>query len=215
METCTDYVPVPFEGSEPVGISCTSDEGTVLFSSASVTEGGIIRVVDPDEGSLEARITCEISAADGSSMQGVVINTSGEEDLFLGDTFGSLELVSCGGRSCLANVEYSYMVNNTGTGDAVLTEFSRVRESGDPGNPSAPVVEERVDLGANGTVISEGGVVFGCETELFDLCRATDIETTVTVVATPFEGEVVCEDTRATVSRISLHAESTSRSLEV
>jgi hypothetical protein len=130
ISVCTDSNPVPAVGTN-VRVTCV-DGSNVIYGPNVVAVGDIITVQDPNGGPLPDSITCTITNGNGNTeYQEVSINTSGDVQLELKDTFGALEVEGCDAegveQNCPTEVEYAYDLCNTGDVDMEVTLFERTR----------------------------------------------------------------------------------------
>jgi hypothetical protein len=152
-----------------------------LFSE-NVVEGGEI-TINNDGLNLPDQISCSLFGINGNILQTLAINTSGQEDLFLKDKYGSLTLEACDDQDCIVDITYSYLVENVGAVEMIVTEFFRERDG------------ERLDLlGGLDPTVAVGGTSTATETESVDTCVSADHYTTVKVMAEP-PGGVGCSAT--------------------
>jgi hypothetical protein len=130
-------------------------------------------------GPLPQAITCVVSSTDGvTEYQKVTVNTSGNVDLFLKDTFGSLQLQSCDANDCLRPVEYTYTIANIGGTPMTITKVNRVRDgqSIDLLLSAGQLINQSLAVGES-TFVTEG--------EVIDVCVDSTSTTTVTAEANP------------------------------
>ena len=168
---------------EEVRITC-SDGGTVL-AEKDVIVGGAITVSGENDGALPTVLECVVTNIDGSTTyQEVTVNTSGEVDLSLKDTFGSLQVESCDDSDCITTVTYSYTMTNIGTTSMTITVLERER-NGDTSDFIDSVDPKELAVGQLSIVTEEDDV---------DLCADNTITTTVTAEADPPQG-ATCKDT--------------------
>ena len=125
---CTDTAPLPSSGSEPVRITCLDSADNSLLFSDTVEEGDNLDMSVPDgDESLPEQVRCSIFNLMGDLLQSLVINMSGQDDLYLKDKYGSLTLEACNSQVCNTDVTYAYTVENTGSKLMTVTEFARMR----------------------------------------------------------------------------------------
>lgn len=154
------------------------DGSSDIIFTEDIVEGSDIIMTGSAVPSDEA--ICSIFDNSGTLLQTFVVNTSGEVDLFLKDTFGSFELLGCDDQDCAPNVTYTYTVTNTGTVSVTLTKFERVRD------------DAVLDLLPSDPVeIPAGGTSSQSETEPVDICVDMEHVTTVEIEAFPPTG-LVC-----------------------
>jgi hypothetical protein len=68
-------------------------------------------------------LSCVMEDNSGSVLQTLTLNTGGDEDLYLKDKFGSLQVEACEDLDCAIDIVYEYKVNNTGPTDLTVTEL--------------------------------------------------------------------------------------------
>lgn len=125
VSVCTDGNPMPPVG-QTVRVTCV-DGSTVIYGPANVIVGDIFTVNNPNGGPLPDSITCSITNESGFEFQEVSINTSGDVQLELKDTFGALEVEGCDDQSCPTVIDYEYTITNTGQTNMDITLFQRTR----------------------------------------------------------------------------------------
>jgi hypothetical protein len=138
-----------------------------------------------DGGPLPREVTCFIFVASSSSpVQTFTIDLSGEQGLFLLDTFGSFQLEACDELDCMVEVTYEYTVINTGGVEATIEKFEREREG------------DILDLtGEVPAIVSPGSTISASETEIVNYCLDAVYFTEVTVEAVPESGGLICPAT--------------------
>ena len=179
---CTDSS-VPFPSSGPVNIVCLDASNGQTMLSTTVNVGDLFNLQDTALGHLPAVTTCTISDQNNNQLQVLTLDTSGDVDLFLKDTYGALELEGCdvsgqAPQECIANLTYSYVIQNIGTANMTINV---------------------VDVTHNGTTVSllnmvpdtnlaPGDVTTVVDMQTVDLCLEGLYETTLNVSATPPSG---------------------------
>ena len=159
---------------EVARVTCTNDDtDTVLFNN-TVSIGRSIAV----RGSpLPISITCHVES-NGATVQRFTFDTSGQVDLFLKDSFCSLELDSCNENDCTQRIVYTYDFSNIGQTDMDITVVERTRNGEE---------EDLLELVPD-RELSPGDVTTVIEPELIDLCRAATFEISVRTEAEPPAG---------------------------
>lgn len=189
---CEDFSPILF-----------LDAVTVLCRDAAATETGLIvepplvepgatfKVTTPSGAQLPDKIDCVFTDVDNIILQQVVIDTSGDIPLTLGDEFGAFTLLSCelpsspeGGQTCLAVLTYTVDVNNIGTVDMEITKADFVFE-GTTTNLLSVFENKLVPPGSKTSV---SPIV------LIDICAGEEFCADVNVEAEPPNG-TMCQDT--------------------
>lgn len=109
---------------------------------------------------LPEEISCAFFSQGGDLLQSIIINTSGQEDLYLKDKFGSLSLEACNSQQCLADVTYTYKVENSGSTSMTVSKFDRFR-NGDQAN----LLPDRIPF-----ELGPGDFATASEIQIVDLC---------------------------------------------
>ena len=182
-----DYTCMESSGGPPsdqdVLVFCS--DGDEMLASDTVVPGDTITVPSEDSTSpLPASITCTVSSIDGSiTYQTVTINTSGMENLYLGNKFGSLKLQACDDQDCIEDITYFYLLENVGTTPMTITVVDRTR-NGETESLLNRLPTTNLDVGQS-TVVTEMDTV--------DICLDNTITTTISARANPPSG-VPCFD---------------------
>ena len=161
-------------------------DGTWDFFLQDLTVGDTITLNGNNGGSLPGEVTCFIfTQSDANPVQTFSIDLSGDQDLFLLDTFGSFQLEACDESDCMVEVMYEYTVVNTGGVDATVEKFEREREG------------DILDLldGLPTTVVAPGSTTSASETEVVNYCLDAVYYTVVSVEAVPESGGLICPAT--------------------
>ena len=183
--TCEDFNGGP-TGSD-ARVVC-ADGALALFDQV-VSVGSAVTVNGANGGKLPASMICSISSPDGTSLQTVTINTSGDLPLSLKDVFGSLQLETCTDTTgsvidCLLEVIYTYSFANVGTNVMNIT--------------TAEVTRNNVTTDFIGSVpvtsLSPGESTSVNVTETVDFCIEGTYVTTIFAEASPPSG-TICSDT--------------------
>jgi len=106
---CEDCEPL---ADGPVSIFCknNADGSDLVVEPSTIPVGGTFTVSSPS-GALPEKIDCIYRDGDGTKIQQVIVDTSGDVNLNLKDTFGSFTLLSCAPdgdeTSCLETLCYN------------------------------------------------------------------------------------------------------------
>ena len=175
---------------QDVTISCRDSSSNTSYFSGVVSLNESLPIAGLAPGSfLPDSLSCDIFNTEGSVLlQSVTIDTSGSVDLFLKDSYGSLELNACSDSTglmsdCFVNVEYTYSLTNVGDTDMNVTELDRTRAGQD-----VSLLDQLPE-----TFLRPGESSFVTESELIDICIDGVFETTITAAADPPNG-VPCLD---------------------
>jgi len=127
---CEDFNGAPDETNESriICVDESPDGGTFITKlfDETVTVGEQFTVKGTAGSTLGDSIFCEIKQ-NNFRRQELKINTSGKEDLYLKDVFGSFKLESCDEKDCLVPITYTYSITNVGQGPMDITEVMRSR----------------------------------------------------------------------------------------
>lgn len=187
MDGCSDIPSGPNFAEASADVSCTSFlDGSWDFFIQGLNTGDALTLMGNDIGPLPEEVTCFIYvASDSNPVQSFTIDLSGEQELFLLDTFGSLQLEACDELDCMVEVTYAYTVINTGSVDATIEKFERERDG---------VVLDLLNS-VELTVVSPGNTASSSETEFVNYCLDAVYYTVVTVEAVPETGGLICPAT--------------------
>ena len=180
-------VPIPDEGSS-VTVACSDVDGNIIYQeTASI--GGSISVQDSTSDTLPDVLVCVVTNANGSELQTLTINTSGEVELNLSDKYGLLEVEGCDvegmpAQKCIVPVVYTYTLANVGTNQMDIMLLERIR-NGD----TVDLTEQVTDRNP----LFPGDTATAMETEELNLCVDGLYVTTVRGEAEPPDG-VPCLD---------------------
>lgn len=112
---CQDFAPMP---DSPVTVQCRPGNrtmGSLIVEPAEVPVGGTFTVSDSNGNDLPVAIDCGLFGPDDNLVQELIIDTSGDVTLNLGNTFGALILLSCSeDKSCFKTLTYTVDINNIG-----------------------------------------------------------------------------------------------------
>lgn len=144
--------------------------GDDIYENGNVRVGSEFTVEGKNGGKLPDSFSCSIANEDGV-LQTVTINTSGDEDLYLKNQFGSLQVESCDNQDCTVDVTYKYTVTNTGNTDLTITELDRERDGQKldlidelgklnlrPGQSTSAPEKDTVDICVDGTYVTTAEV---------------------------------------------------------
>lgn len=113
---CQDSAPIP---PQPAQVICRDLEGNLLVADpTTVSPGGIFTIGGSNGNDLPPKVDCALFGVDSTILQQIVLDTSGDINLNLGDSFGAFILESCssGGSeySCLETLQYQIDISNIG-----------------------------------------------------------------------------------------------------
>jgi hypothetical protein len=184
---CTETdTPIPAEGSS-VTVSCSDVDGNLVYEETS-TIGGSIAVQDNSGEALPDVLVCTVTA-DGSELQTLTINTSGDVELNLTDKYGVLEVEACAVegvpvQECIVPVVYTYTLENIGSTDMDITVLERTRNG---------VIVDLTDQVTDRNPLSPGDTASTSDNEDLNVCIDGIYLTTVRAEADPPNG-VPCTD---------------------
>jgi hypothetical protein len=160
-------------------------DGTTILTDITVNPSDTFVVEGAGGGPLPDILICEArSTSDGSVLQTMTINTSGEKNLQLTDCFGSIQLLSCDDNDCLEKVTYTYTFANVGPGPMNLTVAERER-----GGDVLDFMPQIPD-----TVLQPGETTTTTGMEVINICEPATYKTTASAEADPPTG-LPCFDT--------------------
>jgi hypothetical protein len=142
-----------------------------------------------DKNDLPDLIQCFVKDTSGDTLQTFTIGTTGFDDLFLKDIFGSLQLETCDSLNCLVRVTYVYTVQNDGNTQLEIVRLDRTREDMDD---NVVNLVQDTSLQPNQKTPAE-------EPDTIDVCIEARIVTAVTVEGDPPSGSPVTADDTYTV----------------
>merc|ERR1740124_1221375 len=176
---CEDFNGAPDETNESrilcVDLNSGGGDISVLFDG-TVSVGKEFIVSGAGGSELPNSILCEIKQ-NNVKRQELRINTSGKEDLYLKDIFGSFQLESCDEKDCLVPITYTYSLENIGQSPMDITEVLRSR-----GDNIVDLMDEVLALGfGESTTITEEDII--------DVCVKDEITTVLSAKADPDVGD--------------------------
>jgi len=126
-ENCLDEGTLPEAGTSAL-ITCAGPNGNSLLSK-KVRNGDSVIIVSSV--ALPETIACGIFTTNGSArLQSFTISASGQVDLFLKDTYGSLILLACNDQDCIKDITFVYEISNMGDIPMTVTRFSSTSTNG-------------------------------------------------------------------------------------
>jgi len=134
---------------------------------------------------LPNKLACSIfDDAGQKELQAIVMDTSGNVELDIGDRFGAFRLEGCSGDSCVQNVTYTVVLTNIGSSNLVVTSLIIL------------IGDDVFDLLDNlpSAIIFPGSSSMAQVSALINACNAATYETTAIVEAEPMGGGETCED---------------------
>jgi hypothetical protein len=132
---------------------------------------------------LTTQVSCTIKDNKGNRIQVVAIGTSRNDDLFLKDIFGSLQLETCNSLDCLVDVSYYYTIKNGGETDLEIVEVERSREG----------ITDNLVTRLPDTSLRPQEQTDVRETDVIDVCVEAEIITVVTADGEPPCGYLVSD----------------------
>eukprot|EP00546_Thalassionema_frauenfeldii_P002433 CAMPEP_0178934710 /NCGR_PEP_ID=MMETSP0786-20121207/24037_1 /TAXON_ID=186022 /ORGANISM="Thalassionema frauenfeldii, Strain CCMP 1798" /LENGTH=1502 /DNA_ID=CAMNT_0020612569 /DNA_START=1215 /DNA_END=5725 /DNA_ORIENTATION=- len=214
---CEDFedfgtIAIANDSSEVVCRRTTSreeEDGMVIVVFDQEVQAGDLIVI-PMNGIDICELTCDIISF-GSVVQSLdwtKETTCGEEELFLKDIYGSLQLEGCGSGSgndqnCLKEVEYTYTIENIHNLPMEVTLLERMRftrrvdanaingESESSGGTETIDLIDKIEV--EDRFLEPGETTEAIENDVIDVCAEGEYETTVRVKADPPEG-IPCQD---------------------
>jgi hypothetical protein len=156
-------------------IKCEDEDGRDIFNDV-VAIGSQITLGDRDD--LPDEIMCSVMNNQGAALQTFNIGTTSQDDLFLKDVFGSLQLESCDRLNCLIDVTYVYTIQNDGSTDLEITEVERSREG---------ISDDLIDS-IQDTNLRPDENTSAEENAVIDVCVHTSIVTVVEAIGEPPSG---------------------------
>lgn len=157
-DTCRDFNGGP-SSSGKARIRCDDGGGNVLYDD-DVRVGEEITVSGNNGGDLPTTLSCEVFDSENDVLQTITLNTGGNADLYLKDSFGSLELTACDDRDCTVPITYNYQIMNTGDTDLTVTELDIERDG---------VTEDLISLVPD-RELSPGESTTAEEMDVIDVC---------------------------------------------
>lgn len=171
-DSCRDFNGGPIDGPDS-RIVCASGVGNT-FHDAIVSVGEMV-VIPAPFGPESDRLFCTISANE-TQLQTVVV--SGEENFFLKDVYGSLQLERCNTQSCVVPITYTYVIENTGNISLGVVSVDRTRNG-----QSDDLID---DVDPKSLIAGESTQVQ--ESEVLDVCAIGSFDTVVRVMANSEQG---------------------------
>ena len=192
-ENCADIEEVPDDS--PVIISCTETDtgnfvpvtttpGATGSPSVTVNPGQEFYVNPQVGGPIPTPVNCTISNLDGDLLQWNLMDLSGDCNLDVKDSFGSLVLESCDETDCLINATLTYIIFNTGDTDMEVLNVTGQVNSEEPFQLVDDVVPNPIPEGASVTVFETVQIDF-CLEAVYLICAYVD--------ARPPGGNTECE----------------------
>ena len=169
-------------------ILCLQGNQVAKVEPSSVLMGDFFDISSQIGGVLSGSVSCVFVTSSGARMQAVTINTSGNLELNLRDSFGSMRVEGCGDKRCFETLSYVANLRNIGTTSAEVTELELaigpttetmlISSPIPPGasSTSAEVIR-RLDICAPGFMFSRATVTakaLPVNSQINEQCQATD-----------------------------------------
>jgi hypothetical protein len=179
---CEDFAPIT---AQPITIQCRGVDGSSLVTEPNpVSQGAIFTVKTQTGDILPEKVDCALFGNDSTLLQQVVFDTSGNVNLDLGDSFGSLLLVTCAPNdqelSCLASLQFKITIDNIGPVDMALTAVD-ISFNGETGSFLDRVGTNPLPIGQS--VLLEPQIDV-------DICYGAEFSTKIYVEASPPNGNI-------------------------
>lgn len=160
---CQDTGGGPSEDDD-VQIQCKGQDGKDVFAGvvavgAQITFGQKSDI--PDE------IECIVMDNEGNTLQTFNVRTTDEDELYLKDIFGSLQLESCDNQECRVDAVYVYTIVNDGNTQLEIVSVDRSRNG---------ATDSVTDL-ANNVNLRPGESTSANEAGVIDICMHASIVT--------------------------------------
>jgi len=179
--TCED-----FNGGPPTSgegrIQCDDGKGSTLYEG-TVAMGSEFTVVGKNR-QLPETLVCVMEDNNGSVLQTLTLNTGGNEDLYLKDKFGSLQVEACDDLDCTVDIVYEYKVTNTGPTALTVTMLDR-----DRGGETVSLVNK-----INDPDLSPGEFTTVPEDDVVDVCVNGIYVTTAETAGSSASGGAASDD---------------------
>jgi hypothetical protein len=162
---CQDIDGGPSEDDD-VHIQCKGREGNEVFDGV-VSVGS--QITFGEKSDLPDEIECIIMDNEGHTLQSLNVRTTDDDELYLKDVFGSLQLESCDNQECRVDAVYVYTIVNDGNTQLEIVSVDRSRNG---------ATDSVFDL-AKGANLRPGESTSSDEAGVIDVCMHASVVTIV------------------------------------
>ena len=175
---CQDTNGGPSEDDD-MNLHCNDQDGNVVFDGVSVAIGTQITFGELSD--LPEEIKCSVMDNQGHTLQTFNIRTTDEDELYLKDVFGSLQLESCDSQECRVEALYVYSIVNDGNSQLEIVSVDRSRNG---------ATDNVFDL-AQDANLRPGESTSVNEADVIDVCMHASIVTNVEAAGKPPSGSPI------------------------